>query len=71
MTLRPGEKSPVKPLRKSLSVDGSLRECLIKQRRDSRRNGKSIAITVATGCGKSFLGMVIGSEAIERGFNVK
>ena len=36
------------------------------QRRDSRRNGKSIAITGATGCGKSFLGMVISSEAIER-----
>lgn len=41
------------------------------QRRDSRRNGKSIAITGATGCGKSFLAMVISSEAIERGFNVK
>ena len=41
------------------------------QRRDSRRNGKSIAITGATGCGKSFLAMVISSETIERGFNVK
>lgn len=41
------------------------------QRRDSRRNGQSIAITGATGCGKSFLAMVISSEAIERGFNVK
>jgi len=41
------------------------------QRRDSRRDGQSIAITGATGCGKSFLAMVISSEAIERGFNVK
>ena len=29
-TLRPDEESPVKPLRKSLNVDGSLRECLTK-----------------------------------------
>lgn len=41
------------------------------QRRDSRRDGQSIAITGATGCGKSFLAMVISSEAIERGFNVR
>lgn len=40
------------------------------QRRDSRRDGQSIAITGATDCGKSFLAMVISSEAIERGFNV-
>lgn len=41
------------------------------QRRDSRRDGQSIAIRGATGCGKSFLAMVISSEAIERGFNVR
>lgn len=41
------------------------------QRRDSRRDVQSIAITGATGCGKSFLAMVISSEAIERGFNVR
>ena len=41
------------------------------QRRDSRRDGQSIAITGATGCGKSFLAMVISSEAIERGYNVR
>ena len=42
------------------------------QRRDSRRDGQSIAITGATGCGKSLLAMVvISSEAIERGFNVR
>ena len=41
------------------------------QRRDSRRDGQSIAITGATGCGKSFIAMVISSEAIERGFNVR
>ena len=36
------------------------------QRRDGRRNGKSIAITGATGCGKSFLAMVISPEEIEK-----
>ena len=41
------------------------------QRRDSRRDGQSIAITGATGYGKSFLAMVISSEAIERGYNVR
>lgn len=41
------------------------------QRRDSRRDGQSIAITGATGCGKNFLAMVISSEAIEKGFNVR
>lgn len=41
------------------------------QRRESRRDGQSIAVTGATGCGKSFLAMVISSEAIERGFNVR
>lgn len=41
------------------------------QRRDSRRDGQSIAITGATGCGKSFLAMVISSEAMERGFKVR
>ncbi|WP_290070463.1 ATP-binding protein [Parasutterella excrementihominis] len=41
------------------------------QRRDSRRDGQSIAITGAIGCGKSFLAMVISSETIERGFNVR
>ena len=41
------------------------------QRRDSRRDGQSIAITGATGCVKSFLAMVISSEAIERGYNVR
>lgn len=41
------------------------------QRRDSRHNGQSIAITGAIGCGKSFLAMVISSEAIERGFSAR
>lgn len=41
------------------------------QSRDSRRDGQSIAITGATGCGKSFLAMVISSEAMERGFKVR
>lgn len=41
------------------------------QRRDSRSEGQSIPIRGATGCGKSFLVMVISSEAIATGFNVR
>ncbi len=35
------------------------------QRRDSCRNGKSIAITGATGCGKRFLTMVLSCKQSE------
>lgn len=41
------------------------------QRRESRRNGKSITITGVTDCGKSFFAVAISSEAIEKSFNVK
>lgn len=40
-------------------------------RKDTRRGGKSIAITGPTGCGKTYLALLIASEALEKGIKVR
>lgn len=68
--MRLDEESPVKSLRKSLNVDGWPRDCLTKDE-TAAATVNQLRSRVPQAAEKSFLAMVISSEAIERGFNVK